>query len=79
RSIFRRGCSSPSHSSHQSTALWRTGKFSARVQELLQESSPDGPGGKPEMMYELAMALDDPSDVPEQLRMVFRELRRLGA
>lgn len=24
RSIFRRGCSSPSHSSHQSTAPWRT-------------------------------------------------------
>ncbi|MEV7383297.1 ATP-dependent nuclease [Streptomyces lydicus] len=61
------------------TALRGTGKFSARVQELLQESSPAGPGGKPEMMYELAMALDDPSDVPEQLRMVFRELRRLGA
>ncbi|MEU7640780.1 AAA family ATPase [Streptomyces sp. NPDC039016] len=60
-------------------ALREAGKFSARVQELLQQSSPEGPGGKPEMMYELAMALDDPDDVPEQLRMVFRELRRLGA
>ncbi|RNG22823.1 ATP-dependent nuclease [Streptomyces botrytidirepellens] len=56
-----------------------TGKFSARVQELLQQQSPEGPGGKPEMMYELAMALEDPNDVPEQLRTVFEQLRMLAA
>ncbi|MFE0631574.1 ATP-dependent endonuclease [Streptomyces sp. NPDC058864] len=55
------------------------GKFSGSVQEMLQAHSPDGPGGKPEMMYELAMALDDPADVPEQLRTVFAQLRKLAA
>ncbi|MET8330069.1 AAA family ATPase [Streptomyces sp. NPDC005181] len=54
-------------------------KFSEAVKETLQTHSPDGPGGKPEMMYELAMALDNPSDVPEQLRTVFAQLRTLAA
>ena len=53
------------------------GKFSGAVQALLQAQSQTGPGGKPEMMYELAMALEDPNDVPEQLRTVFAELRTL--
>jgi energy-coupling factor transporter ATP-binding protein EcfA2 len=60
------------------TDLRGQGKFSGAVQEMLQAHSPDGPGGKPEMMYELAMALDDPNDVPEQLRTVFTELRTLA-
>jgi predicted ATP-dependent endonuclease of OLD family len=55
------------------------GKFSEAVKEMLQTHSLDGPGGKPEMMYELAMALDDPDDVPLQLRTVFAELRTLAA
>ncbi|MEU6320705.1 AAA family ATPase [Streptomyces sp. NPDC047009] len=61
------------------TDLRGQGKFSEAVKEMLQTGSPDGPGGKPEMMYELAMALDDPSDVPEQLRTVFAQLRKLAA
>jgi hypothetical protein len=60
-------------------ALRGQGKFSEAVKEMLQTHSPDGPGGKPEMMYELAMALDDPNDVPAQLRTVFAQLRTLAA
>ncbi|MEU3297138.1 AAA family ATPase [Streptomyces longwoodensis] len=55
------------------------GKFSAAVQEMLQAHSESGPGGKPEMMYELAMALDHKNDVPKQLRDVFKRLRELAA
>ncbi|MET7759943.1 AAA family ATPase [Streptomyces sp. NPDC005389] len=61
------------------TALRGQGKFSGAVQEMLQEQSESGPGGKPEMMYELSMALDDPDDVPEQLRRVFARLRELAS
>ncbi|MEU6122439.1 hypothetical protein [Streptomyces sp. NPDC047123] len=60
-------------------ALRGQGKFSGAVQEMLQAQSASGPGGKPEMMYELAMALDDKNDVPEQLRDVFKRLRELAA
>ncbi|GHH81595.1 hypothetical protein GCM10018781_64580 [Kitasatospora indigofera] len=59
-------------------ALRGQGKFSSDVQQMLQAGSPDGPGGKPEMMYELSMALTDPADVPEQLRTIFSELRTLA-
>ncbi|MFD8347223.1 ATP-dependent endonuclease [[Kitasatospora] papulosa] len=61
------------------TALRGQGKFSGAVQEMLQEQSESGPGGKPDMMYELSMALDDPDDVPEQLRRVFQRLRELAS
>lgn len=60
-------------------ALRGQGKFSGAVQEMLQADSESGPGGKPEMMYELAMALDNPDDVPEQLRDVFEQLRKLAS
>ncbi|MFE1781030.1 ATP-dependent endonuclease [Streptomyces sp. NPDC059506] len=60
-------------------ALRGQGKFSEAVQEMLQMGSESGPGGKPEMMYELAMTLDDPDDVPEQLREVFKRLRELAS
>ncbi|MCX4993776.1 ATP-dependent endonuclease [Streptomyces sp. NBC_00568] len=60
-------------------ALRGEGKFSESVQEMLQAHSETGPGGKPEMMYELAMALDDKNDVPDQLRGVFEQLRQLAA
>lgn len=76
--IWRRSDSQGMWSAADFAALRVSGKFSARVQELLQTHSNDGPGGKPEMMYQLAMALDDPADVPEQLRMVFSELRQLA-
>ncbi|MFF3788033.1 ATP-dependent endonuclease [Streptomyces sp. NPDC001933] len=60
-------------------ALRGRGKFSGAVQEMLQADSASGPGGKPEMMCELAMALDDSDDVPEQLRSVFKRLRELAS
>jgi energy-coupling factor transporter ATP-binding protein EcfA2 len=60
------------------SALRGQGKFSSDVQQMLQAGSPDGPGGKPEMMYELSMALTDPAEVPEQLRSVFAEVRALA-
>ncbi|GGV69830.1 hypothetical protein GCM10010277_80240 [Streptomyces longisporoflavus] len=60
-------------------ALRGQGKFSGAVQEMLQEKSASGPGGKPEMMYELAMALEDANDVPEQLRSVFKRLGELAS
>ncbi|MEV6328493.1 AAA family ATPase [Streptomyces sp. NPDC051909] len=60
-------------------ALRGQGKFSAKVQQMLQAGSASGPGGKPQMMSDLAMALDDPQDVPEQLRNVFKELRKAAS
>ncbi|MFD0883003.1 ATP-dependent endonuclease [Streptosporangium algeriense] len=59
-------------------ALRGQGKFSTAVQRMLQEQSESGPGGKPEMMYQLALTLTDPSDVPAQLRKIFQELRQLA-
>lgn len=61
------------------SALRGQGKFSADVQQMLQAGSASGPGGKPQMMSELAMALDDPQDVPEQLRNLFIELRKVAS
>ncbi|MFI8991563.1 ATP-dependent nuclease [Streptomyces antimycoticus] len=61
------------------TALRGAGKFSKLVYELLRENSPDGPGGKPDTLYQLSMALEDPADVPEQLRIVFSQVRKLAA
>lgn len=57
-------------------ALRGQGKFSSQVQEMLQVQSESGPGGKPEMMYQLALELKAPSDIPLQLRQIFAELRR---
>ncbi|RAY10673.1 hypothetical protein DPM19_34010 [Actinomadura craniellae] len=51
-------------------------KFSTSVQLTLRDKSDVGPGGKPEMMYQLACALKRPEDVPTQLREVFAELRQ---
>lgn len=59
-------------------ALRGSGKFSSQVQELLQASSEHGPGGKPQMMSDLAAALDGPEDIPQELRDVFDELRELA-
>ena len=56
----------------------RGGKFSVGVQEMLQAQSPTGPGGKPDMMYELAEVLTRPEDVPAQLRAIFKDLRALA-
>ena len=59
-------------------ALRAEKKFSQSVQEMLQSQSASGPGGKPEMMHELALALDRPEDVPSELRGIFAELRKLA-
>ncbi|MEV7394882.1 AAA family ATPase [Streptomyces sp. NPDC091215] len=61
------------------TQLRGTGKFSEEVKELLRAKCESGPGGKPDMMYRLAMALEDPHDVPEQLRLIFTQVRKLAA
>ncbi|MER6369466.1 AAA family ATPase [Streptomyces mirabilis] len=53
-------------------------KFSAAVEEMLQTGSDVGPGGKPDMMYRFALALKDPQQVPEQLRKVFAQVRKLA-
>ncbi|WP_067479642.1 ATP-dependent nuclease [Actinomadura hibisca] len=69
------------------TALWTPqefavlrgqGKFSSKVLEMLKSQSEDGPGGKPEMMYRLAVTLKGPEDVPAQFREVFAELRKMA-
>jgi hypothetical protein len=59
-------------------AAWRGKKFSSCVQQMLQEQSETGPGGKPAMMYGLALSLRDPSEVPAQLRDVFSDLMELA-
>ncbi|WP_327324576.1 AAA family ATPase [Streptomyces sp. NBC_01210] len=53
-------------------------KFSAAVEEMLQMGSDSGPGGKPDMMYRFALALKDAQQVPEQLRKVFAQIRKLA-
>ncbi|RPF44753.1 putative ATP-dependent endonuclease of OLD family [Streptomyces sp. Ag109_G2-6] len=60
-------------------ALRSQGKFSSEVQQMLQSGSASGPGGKPRMMSDLAMTLNDPQDVPMQLRNVFKELRKVAS
>ncbi|MFD8563126.1 ATP-dependent endonuclease [Streptosporangium canum] len=60
-------------------ALRGQGKFSSKVLSMLHERSESGPGGKPEMMYQLALTLTAPSDVPAQLRAIFAELKQLAA
>ncbi|GLZ42818.1 TOPRIM nucleotidyl transferase/hydrolase domain-containing protein [Actinokineospora sp. NBRC 105648] len=57
----------------------RGGKFSSIVQEMLQSGSETGPGGKPQMMADLALSLRSPEEVPSQLRQQFHEMRALAA
>ena len=57
--------------------LRETKKFSEAVEEMLQTGSDAGPGGKPDMMYRFALALNDPLQVPQQLREVFAQVRKL--
>jgi energy-coupling factor transporter ATP-binding protein EcfA2 len=60
-------------------AQHRSGKFSSKVQEMLQNDSESGPGGKTAMMHGLALSLHSPDEVPSQLREVFKEIRELAA
>ncbi|WP_224274285.1 AAA family ATPase [Streptomyces sp. LS1784] len=53
-------------------------KFSKGILEMIQEQGSASPGGKPEMVYELATSLLSPSDVPPQLREEFAALRSMA-
>jgi hypothetical protein len=54
------------------------GKFSSEVLQLLKTGSLQGPRNKPQMMSDLAGALDGPEDIPLELREAFDELRKLA-
>ncbi|MEV0472952.1 TOPRIM nucleotidyl transferase/hydrolase domain-containing protein [Streptomyces prunicolor] len=54
-------------------------KFSKEVLNMLRTGSPNGPSGKPDMMFGLVSTLTSPDQVPAQLREVFGELRKLAA
>ncbi|MFH8472488.1 ATP-dependent nuclease [Streptomyces sp. NPDC018000] len=61
-------------------AVQRPGKkFSKEVLNMLREGSPNGPSGKPDMMFGLVSTLTSPDQVPAQLREIFGELRKLAA
>ncbi|WP_189033913.1 AAA family ATPase [Nocardia rhizosphaerihabitans] len=53
-------------------------KFSADVEQMLKEFSSHHPSGKPEMLWEVAVRLDRPEDVPSELRGIFADLRVLA-
>ncbi|ALV33243.1 AAA family ATPase [Streptomyces sp. CdTB01] len=54
-------------------------KFSKEVLNMLRNGSPNGPSGKPDMMFGLVSTLTSPDQVPAQLREIFGELRKLAA
>ncbi|WP_405868653.1 AAA family ATPase [Streptomyces sp. NBC_01515] len=54
-------------------------KFSKEVLNMLRDGSPDGPSGKPDMMFGLVSTLTSPDQVPAQLREIFSQLRKLAA
>ncbi|MGN9779783.1 ATP-dependent nuclease [Nonomuraea sp. ZG12] len=60
-------------------ALRDQGKFSTEVLQMLQSQSKDGPNGKPDMMFQLASTLTEPTQVPAQLRRIFALLRQRAA
>lgn len=72
----------PRNGSDQPSSTWeerdfsslRSGKFSSGVCEMLRSGSLAGPGGKPEMLHQLALSLSNPSDVPPQLVERFKDL-----
>ncbi|RKS79356.1 putative ATP-dependent endonuclease of OLD family [Actinomadura pelletieri DSM 43383] len=53
-------------------------KFSQKVFDMVRERSQAAPGGKPEMLYQLAKTLQCPEDVPLQLRQLFASLIKLA-
>ncbi|WP_435210733.1 ATP-dependent nuclease [Streptomyces sp. bgisy034] len=54
-------------------------KFSKEVLNMLRSGSPNGPSGKPDMMFGLVSTLTSPDQVPAQLREIFGVLRKLAA
>ncbi|GAA1294090.1 ATP-dependent nuclease [Saccharothrix xinjiangensis] len=61
----------------QDFAAHRGRKFSGGVERMLQEHSEQRPG-KPEMLWEIAVRLERPTDVPAELRDIFADLRSLA-
>ena len=55
-------------------ALRHDKKFSSALLNMFKTESSDGPQGKPEMVYELAMSFRHKSDVPTELLDVFDKL-----
>lgn len=53
-------------------------KFSNDVGQMLKEFSDQYPSGKPEMMWEVAVRLNRPEQVPSELRRIFTDLRALA-
>ncbi|MGI5216785.1 ATP-dependent nuclease [Nocardia sp. CA-290969] len=53
-------------------------KFSAGVERMLREHSDKHPSGKPAMLWEVAIRLEHPDDVPNELRDIFADLRALA-
>lgn len=53
-------------------------KFSAGVERMLKDHSEHYPSGKPAMLWEVAVRLDRPEDVPDELRDIFTDLRSLA-
>ncbi|MFJ3041708.1 ATP-dependent nuclease [Streptomyces tendae] len=60
-------------------AAQRGKKFSKEVLNMLRNDSPNGPSGKPDMMFGLVSTLTSPDQVPAQLREIFGEIRKLAA
>lgn len=54
-------------------------KFSKEVLNMLRQGSPNGPSGKPDMMFGLVSTLSSPDQVPAQLREIFSAVRKLAA
>lgn len=52
----------------------RAHKFSKELLEMVRVNSDEGPSTKPECMVTLAGRLDDPDEIPDQLRDVFEHL-----
>jgi hypothetical protein len=59
-------------------ALRGQGKFSSLAERMLQEDGEASPAGKGSMVTEIAMRLEEPDQVPGELRDVFSKLRTLA-
>ncbi|MFG2445243.1 ATP-dependent endonuclease [Nocardia fluminea] len=56
----------------------RGAKFSTDVLRMLTDRSHQHPSGKPAMLWEVAIRLERPEDVPHELRLVFADLQALA-
>lgn len=54
-----------------------SGKFSKNVHEMLRNGAKEAaPSGKPDMMFQIACALESRDDIPKQLLEIFADLQR---